>query len=61
MLAGASPTALAEQRKQIVAKALERVEPEVMDAITQEIDAAAAVDRLTVAEDDDGEQGDGLA
>lgn len=59
VLGGSSPTAVAEQRKQIVAKALERVESDVMETITEEIDAFAAIEKMEppADEEDAGEPG----
>lgn len=53
VLGGSSPTAVAELRKQVIAKALDGVEVEVMKAITDEIDAFAAIEMTEPHEDEE--------
>lgn len=60
VLAGSSPTALALLRKQVVAKALDRVDPADLETVNEEIDAFAAIEKMEplTEEDDEGESDD---
>lgn len=55
VLGGASPTAVAELRKQVVSKSLERLEEKQIAVINQEIEAYAAVERMEPHEEEEQE------
>lgn len=55
VLGGSSPTAVAELRKQVIAKSLDRLEDDVLKVITDEIDAWAAVEKSEPHEDEEAE------